>query len=123
MRELPTTAAPDGTPVAPYLLLPAQDEAGLIHRALPVGAAVLELGCGAGRVSGRLADLGHHVHAIDQSLEMLRYVPDRADVEPLCADIEALDLKRTFGGVVLASYFVNVVDGAKREGFVAMCGR
>jgi SAM-dependent methyltransferase len=123
MGTLPITVAPDGTPVAPYLVLPAQAEADLIHRALPPGAEVLELGCGAGRVSRRLADLGHHVSAVDHSHEMIQHVERHASLTVLRADIETLSLSRTFGGVVLASYLVNVTDRAKRSRFLAACRR
>lgn len=115
--------APDGTPVAPYVLLPADDEAELIHRALSPAASVLELGCGTGRVSRRLAALGHRVQAVDQSPEMLRHAASHAHVETLCSDIEALQLNRVFDGVVLASYLVNVVDGVKRMWFLSTCHR
>lgn len=120
---LPMTVAPDGTPVAPYLVLPARDEAALIHRALPPGASILELGCGAGRVSRALADLGHRISAVDQAAEMIEHVEEREDVTPIRADIETLALGRRFGGVVLASYLVNVVDRAKRSRFLAACRR
>jgi SAM-dependent methyltransferase len=123
MTALPTTSAPDGTPVAPYLVLPSRDEADLIHRALPLGASILELGCGTGRVSRALVELGHHVTAVDQSPEMIVHVEPRVRLSPIRADIESLALKRTFDGVVLASYLVNVADRAKRALFLAACRR
>jgi SAM-dependent methyltransferase len=114
--------APDGTPVAPFMLLPAT-EADLIHGALPPTASILELGCGAGRVTWRLAELGHFVIGIDQSIEMIRHVAERAGVTVLRADIETLSLDQTFEGVVLASYLVNVPDRTKRFRFLAACRR
>ncbi len=123
MTLLPTTAAPDGTPVGPYLVLPAQEEAELIHRALPAGSAVLELGCGTGRISRQLVDRGYRVHAIDQASSMIEHLHATASLVPICADIETLQLGETFGGIVLASYLVNVVDSAKRASFLATCRR
>lgn len=123
MTALPTTFAPDGTPVAPYLRLPAHEEAGLIHRVLPSEASILELGCGAGRVSQRLADLGHRIIAVDQSPEMIEHVGKDTGVMPIRADIESLVLEQTFDGVVLASYLVNAADDSKRARFLAACRR
>lgn len=123
LTALPTAVAPDGTPVAPYLVLPARDEADLIHSALRAGSQILELGCGAGRVSRALVDLGHRVTAVDQSSAMLAHVEKRPNLTVLRADIEALALERMFGGVVLASYLVNVVDREQRSSFLSTCRR
>lgn len=123
MAALSTAVAPDGTPVAPYLMLPARDEADLIHSALRAGAQVLELGCGAARISRALVDLGHRVTAIDQSSAMLAHVEKHPNLAAVRADIETLALERTFGGVVLASYLVNVADRGQRSSFLSTCRR
>jgi len=123
MMELPKAVAPDGTPVAPYLLLPAKQEADLIHGTLADRSMVLELGCGTGRVSRELAQRGHIVYAIDQSREMIEHLVPCKGVEAACADIEDLDVGMAFDGVVLASYLVNVADSAKRARFLDTCRR
>ena len=123
MSDLPTAAAPDGSPVAPYLLLPAKDEVALIHHTLPERAMVLDLGCGTGRVSRELAKLGHIVYAVDQSRDMIEHAPPCKGVEFVCADIEDLDVGMLFDGVVLASYLVNVTDSVKRSQFLDTCRR
>jgi SAM-dependent methyltransferase len=38
-----------------------------VHDAIPAGASILELGCGAGRVTHPLVALGHPVTAVDES--------------------------------------------------------
>src|SRR4051794_5275566 len=56
--------APDGSPVPLYLALPGDDEAAVIASAAPAGATVLELGCGAGRVTRPLVARGFRVTGV-----------------------------------------------------------
>jgi SAM-dependent methyltransferase len=112
--------APDGSPVELYARLAAGDEPRIIHEAVPEGATLLELGCGAGRVTHPLVALGHPVVAVDNSPEMLEHV---RGAEKVLADIQTLDLGRRFAGVVLASNLVNCVDGATRAAMLACCAR
>jgi len=114
------TYAPDGSPVELYARLAAGDEPGIIHAAVGEGAAILELGSGAGRVTHPLVALGHAVVAVDESPEMLEYVQG---AEKVLANIVGLDLGRSFAGVVLASNLVNCVDAATRAGMLACCAR
>jgi 2-amino-4-hydroxy-6-hydroxymethyldihydropteridine diphosphokinase len=120
--------APDGSPVAVYLDLPGEAEAALLHGALvDLGLApdcdILELGCGAGRVTASLAQRGHEVVAVDQSVAMLaevrRRVPGATVVQ---ADIETLDLGRRHAAVVLGSHLVNAGTGIG-PAFLAACRR
>lgn len=125
MRARPVSAgpgayAPDGSPVEVFALLPPGEVPALIHAALPPGASILELGCGAGRITHPLLRLGHPVVAVDQSPEMLAHV---RGAETVLADIEGLDLGRRFDAVVLASYLVNTPDDAHRAAFLATCAR
>jgi 2-polyprenyl-3-methyl-5-hydroxy-6-metoxy-1,4-benzoquinol methylase len=62
--------AADGSPVALYLALPGRDDAALILGAIEPGAAVLELGCGVGRVTRHLAAGGHTVMAAAEGLRV-----------------------------------------------------
>ncbi|MBZ3904628.1 MULTISPECIES: class I SAM-dependent methyltransferase [Streptomyces] len=112
--------APDGSPVGLYRVFPPGREPALIHAALPPGAAVLELGCGAGRITHALVGLGHPVVAVDQSADMLASV---RDATPVHADIEGLDLGRRFPAVVLAGYLVNTIVPGQRDAFLATCRR
>jgi SAM-dependent methyltransferase len=112
--------APDGSPVEFYRLLPAFDEPEIIHDALPPGSDILELGCGAGRITHPLIELGHMVVGVDESPEMLAHV---RGAETVLSRIEGLDLGRTFRGVVLASHLVNTPDGAQRKAFLDACAR
>jgi SAM-dependent methyltransferase len=97
--------APDGSPVDVFAALPAEPAAGYVLAALPAPCDVLELGCGAGRLTAALVAAGHRVVAVDESPEMLARVG--APAERVLADAACLDLRRQFGAVVLASYLVN----------------
>lgn len=103
--------APDGSPVAVYRRLRAGLEPGLIHAAVSPGATILELGCGTGRVTVPLAALGHRVTAVDQSAAMLAELPPSASIELIQADIETLELDRTWDAVLLGSHLLNTPDG------------
>ena len=110
----------DGSSVELYKLLAGRGEAEIIHGAVAPDADVLELGAGVGRVTHALLRLGHRVTAIDNSAEMLAEIRG-AEIER--ADIVGLDLKRTFGGVILGSCLVNVVEDDLRREFLRTCAR
>lgn len=112
------TASPDGSPVDLYLRLPPFGEARQIHELIPTGAAVLELGCGAGRVTHELIGLGHPVTAVDEAAEMLVHVRGAEKVQ---ARIEELQLRRRFPCVLLMSNLANVPDDAQRRSFLRTC--
>lgn len=112
--------APDGSPVELYRILPPSGEPELIHAAIPPGCTVLELGCGAGRVTHQLVALGHRAVAVDNSPQMLAHV---RGAETVCADIADLRLGRTFGAVVLGSHLVNVPIRAERRLLLDTCAR
>jgi SAM-dependent methyltransferase len=112
--------APDGSWVEVYRLLPGRGEAELVHAAIPSGAVVLELGCGAGRITRGLVALGHPVVAVDESPEMLALV---SDAETVLSSIEVLDLRREFPAVLLASNLVNTPNLGQRGRFLATCRR
>jgi trans-aconitate methyltransferase len=104
--------APDGSPIAVYLTLPGDDEAALIDAAIPSSAAILELGCGVGRVSRPLVARGHSVTGVDNSDAMLAHASKLPGVETVLADIATLDLSpRTWPAVILASRMVNDESG------------
>jgi SAM-dependent methyltransferase len=112
--------APDGSPVALYLLLPSFGEPEIVHAAIPEGASILELGCGVGRMTRELVRLGHPATAVDESPEMLAHIRGAETVE---ARIEDLDLGRRFDCVLLASHFVNVADADERRRLLETCER
>ena len=115
-----TEVAPDGSPVEAYRRLPPRGEAELIHAAVPAGATILELGCGAGRVTHELIRLGHPVTAVDESAEMLALV---RGAETIRSTVEELRLARSFDAVVLGSHFVNDADPGRRRRLLATCAR
>lgn len=94
-------------------------EPAIVHDAAGPGASILELGCGAGRITHPLTALGHRVVAVDESPEMLAYV---RDAETVCAPIEDLALGRRFDAVLLASHLINA-DPATRTAFLSACRR
>lgn len=111
----------DGCAVELYALLPARREPGVIHEAAGDGAAILELGCGAGRVTHPLTKLGHEVTAVDESPQMLARVRGARTV---LARIEDLDLSgRGFDAVVLGSHLFNVPDDDLLGAWLATCRR
>lgn len=113
-------AAPDGSPVELYARMPTFGEPETVHAAIPAGTEILELGAGAGRMTRRLAELGHQVTAVDRSAEMLAQV---RGAETVHADIVGLDLGRRFGCILLASQLVNVDDDRERAGFLETAAR
>jgi SAM-dependent methyltransferase len=111
--------APDGSPVGLYSRLPELGEGEVVASVLPARASVLELGCGAGRITRQLVRLGFRVTAVDESPEMLAHVEDAATVE---ARIEGLELGRRFDAVLLASNLVNA-EPPQRLAFLETCRR
>ncbi len=111
---------PDGCAVDFYARMTEMGEPAIVHDAVAPGASILELGCGAGRITHPLAVLGHPVVAVDESPEMLAHV---RDAETVCAGIEDLALGRRFDVVLLASHFINTDDTAARTAFLAACRR
>ena len=103
----PAQVSADGSPVEVFTRLPPGPGPLYIDSAIGPSCAVLELGCGAGRISRELARRGHRVVAVDQSSAMLTRLDGVVGVETVRGDIGTLELGRVFGGVVLPSYLVN----------------
>jgi len=112
--------APDGSPVEVYARLAPMGEPELIHAALRPGCEILELGCGAGRLTHALLAFGHRVTAVDNSAAMLMRVRGARTV---LADIETLELGTRFPAVVLASNFANEPGRERRRRILAACSR
>jgi len=112
-------AAPDGSPVGLYTRVPELGEGEVVASVLPAPARVLELGCGAGRITRQLVRLGYRVTAVDESPEMLAHV---RDAETIQARIEGLDLGRRFDAVLLASNLITA-EPEQRRAFLETCRR
>lgn len=67
--------------------------------ALPAGACVLDLGCGAGFDSAALRDAGMHVTSVDASPALGAEARRRHGLEVRRLAFEALDYERAFDGV------------------------
>ncbi|MFD6277497.1 class I SAM-dependent methyltransferase [Streptomyces sp. NPDC060209] len=117
----PGSITPDGCAVELYARLSAGSEPEVIGSVLPPGASLLELGCGAGRVTHPLVGLGFDVTAVDESAQMLERVRGARTVR---SPIEALDLgEERFDAVVLGSFLVHTSDHRVREGLLGTCRR
>lgn len=114
----PGPITPDGCAVELYAAVPPRGEPELVHAAVPAGAAVLELGCGAGRISTPLARLGHRVVGVDESAEMLTRCVEITTVQ---APIQSLRLPERFPVVLLPSHLVNCSDEKLRDAFLRTC--
>ena len=117
----PGAITPDGCSVEVYRRLPPDGEAELVHAAVPAGAAMLDLGCGVGRIAAPLAALGHRVVGVDEFPAMLALLP--AGVEAIRSRIQDLDLPERFGGVLLASHLVNTPEPDARAALLRTAGR
>ena len=110
-----------GSQVDLYLLLADMGESQLVHESVADGAAILELGCGTGRMTRGLLKLGHPITAVDHDAEMLSHVPESA--EAVLSDIETLNLATTYPVVLLASNLINSPDRTVRSKLLATCRR
>jgi len=116
----PGVRAADGSSVQLYRLLKPQGEPEIIRGVLKAGATVLELGCGVGRITHPLIEMGFDVVAVDNCAEMLAFVDGAVRVR---SDIETLDLDRKFDAVLLTSHLINTPDSARRHAILAACLR
>jgi SAM-dependent methyltransferase len=100
--------APDGSPVELYARLPERGaDAALVHRLLPPGGDVLDLGVGTGRLAEPLARLGHPVTGVDNEPGMLAALRAATGVE---ADVTTAELGHRYAAVLLMSHFVDTAD-------------
>jgi SAM-dependent methyltransferase len=110
--------APDGSPVELFARLPAGSAPQLIHDAVPLGATILELGAGAGRITHPLIGMGHDVIAVDESPDMLAHINGAEKIE---CRIEDLALGRRFDVVLLMSHLIENPDHEVRRGLLKTC--
>jgi len=116
----PGEFTPDGCAVDLYRRLPVRDEPQIIAAAAPPPATLLELGCGTGRVTKGLAEIGYEVTAVDESAAMLGFVTGAFTVQ---SPIEDLALGRVFDVVFLSSFLVHAPDILVRQRMLMACRR
>jgi SAM-dependent methyltransferase len=95
---------------------------------LPAGAAVLDIGCGAGLYSHRLAERGHHVTGIDINDSFLGYATQRAGAAGVPCDyrnqsVFELDATDEFDFVLATQGPTLQIPAAQLHGFVARLAR
>jgi SAM-dependent methyltransferase len=110
----------DGCAVELYRRLPHDGEAEIVAAVVPAGGSILELGSGPGRITHAMVARGYAVTAVDNSAEMLAHI---RSAETVRADIEDLDLGRSFDAVLLASTLINFPDARTRAALLATCRR
>jgi SAM-dependent methyltransferase len=116
----PGAITPDGCAVELYSRLPIGEEPQIIAGAVPAGATILELGSGVGRMTHPLIERGFTVTAVDESPQMLERV---RGARVVCSSIESLDLKETFGVVLLASFLVHAAEPGVGAALLETCRR
>jgi SAM-dependent methyltransferase len=119
IQEVKRPGGFEGSQAELYLHLADVGESQLVHQSVTNGASILELGCGTGRMTRRLLELGHPVTAVDNDTEMLSHIPETAEV--VLSDIETLVLKTSFPVVLLASNLINNPDQGIRSKLLETC--
>ncbi|WP_031186860.1 class I SAM-dependent methyltransferase, partial [Streptomyces sp. NRRL S-1896] len=85
----------------------------------PAGGSILELGCGAGRVTHPLVRRGFAVTAVDESPEMLEQIVGARTVR---SPIESLHLgDERFDVVLLGSFLVHAGEHRVRDAMLRVC--
>lgn len=77
-------------------------EARLVDALVPRNAAVLDAGCGTGRVGAELARRGHRVSAVDLDPVLIEHARTNPDLDVQRDDLATVRLAATFDAVVLA---------------------
>ena len=121
MLEAGEAVTRDGCSVELYRRLPYRGDIKAFAEHVPAGCSLLELGCGAGRMTQPLLDTGYRVTAVDNSPAMLDHVP--AAAERILCDIETLRLPRKFDVVLLASCLINTPGEAEASQILETCRR
>ncbi|MEU0940443.1 class I SAM-dependent methyltransferase [Embleya sp. NPDC005971] len=117
--EGPGAFTPDGCAVDMWDRLKVREEPDMIALGAREGArTVLELGCGAGRVTHALVERGWEVTAVDESPEMLDRV---RGAKTILSTIEDLRLEERFDVVLLASYLVHTVEPESCRAMLDAC--
>jgi SAM-dependent methyltransferase len=112
----PGAQARDGCSIELYRRLAYLGEIDCLRPLLHPGSSVLELGCGTGRITRVLLDIGLKVTAVDNSPEVLLAVPSAA--ETVCAEVEELRLAERFDTILLASCLINHAAPELRRAFL-----
>jgi SAM-dependent methyltransferase len=94
--------------------------------ATATGGPVLDVGCGAGRVSLDLAREGHAVTGLDHDPELVAALRERADdlgIATVCADARLFSLDRRYGLVIVPMQTVQLLGGEDGRAALLACAR
>jgi len=87
------------------------------------GGPILDVGAGTGRIALMLAQLGHHVTALDSDASLLAALSERATpsgVETVCADARDFVIDEQFALIIVPMLTVQLFGGVDgRAGFFA----
>ena len=105
-----------------------QNEARHVHEVIqkhrPGSSRLMEMGCGTGGHAAHLANLGYHVHGIDQSRSMLDHAARRIDSLPASAssrlqfsqgDIRDVRLDERFDAVIALFHVISYLPATKDQ--------
>jgi SAM-dependent methyltransferase len=106
----------DGSLIELYRRMPPTGEPEQIDALLQPRSSVLELGAGTGRIADPLAQLGHHVTAVDDSDRMLAEVRHARTIR---ARIEDLRLTERFDAVLLPTNLIQYPGDDLRRAVLA----
>lgn len=87
------------------------DDIGFYSKYLPEKCSILELGCGTGRVTERLAGKNRRITGIDKSLHMLKKVDKRKNnnCSYVCMDMQQLAFKHFFDAILIPYNTLNLL--------------
>ena len=111
----------DGCSVELYQRFPYLGELDALLPHIKPTASILELGCGAGRLTHILYTQGWRPTVVDNSQDMLDAIP--LELTKIKCDIERLNLSKKFDVVLLASNIINTSDIQQRNAIVECCKR
>ncbi len=92
------------------------DDVSFYKHTIPSDSTVLELGCGSGRLSRQLAEMGHAVVALDISMEMLEQAVRKRQGPPtnyIRMDMLGFSFNTSFDAIIIPYNTLNLCESAE----------